>query len=355
MSRPTLSRRSLLLFGAATLPSLAACSSGGDPAAGGSASDAGGDSSAFPVDIAHVYGTTKIPSKPTRIATVSWVNADSLLALNVLPVGMPKVEWGGNKNASTDWIDAKLKELVAEWGTKNAPKTYSEADGPATDAIAALAPDLIVAAYSGLTKEQYETLSKIAPTIGPLAPNYTAGWQDVLVACGKATGLEPKAMKLVKKLEGELADVGTENSEVAKSTFIAGNLDTATNAITLYTAGDTRPRFFAALGMTMAPVVEKNTKDPKTYSLDWTPERADELDADVFYTWAAKDSTVKTFQGNALFNQIPAVKKGSLVLTADDHETLAISAANALSLPWAIEHVVPRVVEAAKTAKSASS
>ena len=33
------------------------------------------------------------------------------------------------------------------------------------------------------------------------------------------------------------------------------------------------------------------------------------------------------------------------MLTDDDHLTLSISAANALSLPWALEHFVPTVVE----------
>lgn len=353
----TLSRRSLLLSGAASLPMLVACSSAEEKAkvneaAKGGASDAGNEGS-FPVTIKHSYGSTTIGKKPQRIAAISWVNADTLLALGVVPVGMPKVEWGGNKNASTDWIDAKLTEFGAAWGTDKAPKTYSEADGPAADDIAALTPDLIVAAYSGLTKEQYEQLSKIAPTIGPIAPNYTTSWQDALAACGKATGLEPKAKELQASVEKQLAEVGEKNPEMAGSTFIAGNLDTATGKISLYTAGDTRPRFFTAIGMKQADVVTSNTKDTSTFSLDWTAERADELASDIFYTWAAKGSTVKTFQDNAMFNQIPAVKKGSLVLTADDHETLSISAASALSLPWALKTLMPRIVEAAKTAKGA--
>ena len=45
---------------------------------------------------------------PQRIATVSWVNGDSVLALGIVPVGMPAVEWGGNDNQSTDWADAKM-------------------------------------------------------------------------------------------------------------------------------------------------------------------------------------------------------------------------------------------------------
>src|SRR5699024_3400471 len=124
-------RRSLVLS-ALTVPALAACSGQaaapetgtGGPSDGGSA-----DPGAFPVTIAHLYGETEIAAQPQRIVTVSWVNADSLLALDVVPVGMPAVDWGGNDNSSTDWIDAKLAELDAGWDSGDAPATYSESDG----------------------------------------------------------------------------------------------------------------------------------------------------------------------------------------------------------------------------------
>ncbi|MCS6712111.1 ABC transporter substrate-binding protein [Brachybacterium sp. EF45031] len=346
-------RRSLLLA-AATLPALAACSGGSDTgsadggAAGGSgASDAGGTTT-----IEHIYGTTEIQGTPQRIATLSWVNADTLLALGVVPVAMPAVEWGGNANTSTDWIDAKLGELGAEWGSDTAPAQYSEADGVNFDEIAANTPDLIIGAYSGLTPEDYDKLSQIAPTIGPLAPDYTAAWDDVLLTIGTAVGKQDEATALRDELTRSLAAAGEENPAVAASSFIAGNLDLPTGALTLYTAGDTRSRFFSALGMSLADVVTKNTADEKTFSLEWSPERADELDADVFYSWAAAGATVESFQQHPMFGQIPAVKKGALVLTADDHTTLAISALNALSIPWAIENIVPDVVSAAQTAQA---
>ena len=82
--------------------------------------------------------------------------------------------WGNNAKNSTDWKDAKLEELGAPIGSEKAPVQYSEADGVNFTAIAETQPDLIVAGYSGLTKDEYEKLSKIAPVIGPVAPNYTA-------------------------------------------------------------------------------------------------------------------------------------------------------------------------------------
>ena len=352
MSR-TLTRRSVVLT-ALTLPALAACS-GGIDASGSSSSDAGGSgaaSDAFPVTVEHLYGTTEIAAEPTRIATVSWVNADTLLALDIVPAGMALVEWGGNDQQSTDWVDAKLEELGAGWDSDKAPTTYSEADGVNTDEIAALAPDLIVAAYSGLTEEEYTTLSKIAPTVGPLAANYTASWEDVLAAVGTATGRSDAASELSEQLSADLAAVGEENPEVAESTFIAASLSPTEHTISIYSGDDTRPRFFTALGMTQAEVVTENTKDESTFYFDWSAERGDELVSDVLYTWAAAGDTVETFQDDPLFAQIPAVASGALVLTADDHQTLSISAASVLSLPWALENVVPSVIEAAQTAQA---
>lgn len=347
----SVTRRALVLS-ALTVPALAACSGGtsGSDTGSGSASDGGGAGS-YPVTITHLYGDTEITVEPTSIATVSWVNGESVLALDIVPVGMPLVEWGGNDNGSTDWTDAKLEELGAAWGSDSAPAQYSEADGLNVDEIAALTPDLIIAAYSGLTEEEYEQLTQIAPTIGPLAANYTAAWDEVLTVVGQATGRADQAEQLISDVQAQQAAVGEDNPAVAESTFIAGTLGLSDNTISLYTAGDTRPRFFAALGMTQAEVVTENTEDESTFFMEWSAERADELVSDIFYTWASAGDTVEDFEANDLFAQVPAVADGGLVLTADDHLTLSVSAANVLSIPWAIENFVPDVIAAAETAQ----
>lgn len=342
----TLSRRALVALSVLAVPALASCSGGSTDAA-----ENEGDGQAFHASITHIYGETVLEKKPSTIVTVSWVNADTLLALGVVPAGMPTVTWGGNDNGSTDWIDAKLDELGAGWDTDKAPTQYDETDGLNVDEMAALVPDLIVAAYSGITQEEYDQLSKIAPTIGPLAPNYTASWEDVLAAVGTATDLADEAATLTEQITGDLAAVGTENPAIAGASFIAGTLGLSDNTISLYAGEDTRPRFFTALGMTQAEIVTENTEGGDTFFIDWSAERADELDSDLFYSWAAPGTTVEDFQANPLFAQIPAVAAGGVVLTDDDHLTLSISAANALSLPWALENFVPSVVEVAQSVR----
>lgn len=83
------------------------------------------------------------------------------------------------------------------WGSDAAPTTYSEADGVNVDEIAALTPDLIVPAYSGLTQDDYDQLTRIAPTTGPVAVRYTASGQSTLAAIGAATGRIETAEKVI--------------------------------------------------------------------------------------------------------------------------------------------------------------
>ncbi|MDR1065426.1 MAG: iron-siderophore ABC transporter substrate-binding protein, partial [Oscillospiraceae bacterium] len=41
----------------------------------------------YPIIISHAFGETVIEKKPERIATISWANQDTPLALGVVPVG----------------------------------------------------------------------------------------------------------------------------------------------------------------------------------------------------------------------------------------------------------------------------
>ena len=329
---------------AAIALSLTAC---GSAAPGASSTSPAATESAFPVTVEHIYGTTEIAKKPERVATVSWVNADAVLALGVVPVGMATDTWGNNDKNSTDWKDAKLEELGAPIGSEKAPVQYAEADGVNFTAIAETQPDLIVAGYSGLTKDEYDKLSKIAPVIGPVAPNYTAKWQDVTTAVGKALGKDAEAKALVTELEGDIAAAGAAHPVFKDTTFIAGNLEPADGGINLYSSGDNRPRFLSALGMTQAPIVDENFKEGEFY-LPWSAERGNELESDIFFTWIPAGSSIEDVTKNKLFAQIPAIAKGGLVAVDNDMDVLAVSASSPLSIQWAIDKVVPKLAAGAE-------
>ena len=74
--------------------------------------------------------------------------------------------------------------------------------------IAALRPDLILALYSGLTKEQYDTLSKFAPVVAQPKEysDYGIPWQRQTETIGKALGRPEEATKLVEGVEAKFAE-----------------------------------------------------------------------------------------------------------------------------------------------------
>ncbi|HET6699172.1 MAG TPA: iron-siderophore ABC transporter substrate-binding protein [Nocardioidaceae bacterium] len=350
------------------LAPLAACSTG--PADAGSGPDAtseasgdatssaheGADPDAFPVTIEHAFGSTTIPELPQRVATVSWVNADVALALGVVPVGMPTDEWGANAHGSTPWKDAALKEAGAALGTPDAPEQYSEADGINFTAIAQTQPDVILAAYSGLTREDYEKLSDIAPVVAYPEVAYGTPWQQSTAMIGKALGRQPQAEQLVDDVEQSIADKVAEYPELEGTTFIYGNLEPASGAgINIYTAQDNRPRFLTSLGMEQAPVIRKASDDGEQFYLTWSQERADELVSDVFVTWVPEGVSVRDIEQDPLLGQIPAVENGALVAVPDNTLTLAVSAASPLSLPWAVDRYLPMLAEAARAANDANA
>lgn len=343
-----LARRSLLGgAGALALGSLlAACSTG--TSGSSAASSSSGGSAGFPRTVSHIYGETTITAAPRRVATISWVNPDNVLALGVVPVGMDAIAFGANANKSTDWIDAKLAELG---GAK--PTQYSATDGIDTDGIAASTPDLIVAAYSGLTKEQYDSLTKIAPTIaypkGGVA--WGTSWQDSLTLTAQALGKEDQAKKVIADVEKSISDYAGQHPELKGTTFLYGTIDpTAADQISLYTDTDNRPRFLAELGMVNAPVVTQNQKRDEFF-LTWSPEKADQLQSDVLISWFTDAAAVQAVTSDALLSKIPAITSGHFVAQSDQQQALSLSASSALSLPWALEKVVPAIAQAAAAAK----
>jgi len=354
---PQPSRRTLLRTGAGlgaaafSAIMLAACSTG--PAAGNGASGAASQSSAasFPVTIKHIYGETTIKAQPQRVATVAWVNDDVAIALGVVPVGVPKVEWGGNDKGSTPWKDAALEKLGASFGTAKAPAMYSEADGINFTELAKTTPDVILAAYSGLSKEDYDKLSKIAPVVAFPELAWGTPWEEATTMIGKALGKEAEANELVKSVEQQIKDKAAAHPAIAGKTFIYGNLEPAKgDGVNVYTGIDNRPRFLTAIGMTLAPVVADKSKGSKEFFLPWSAEKANELASDVFVTWVPDAKTTDAIKKDPLLSQIPAIKKGSFVAFEDKTVTLATSAASPLSLPWALDTTLDQIAAAAEKA-----
>ncbi len=344
--RRVLAPAALLTAGALVLTGCSTGPAGGE--SGGGSASAGGATGEFPRTVEHAFGETTIEEAPERVATVSWVNHDVATALGVVPVGVPALDFGANENGSTDWFDAALEESGAE-----APETYAETDGINFEAIAALQPDVILGAYSGLTQEDYDKLSKIAPVVGfpEDAVAYGTSWQDSTELIGQALGREERAAEVVADVEQQIDEAAAEHPDLEGTSFVYGTLDpSAAEQISAYTLDDNRPKFLESLGMEQSDAVERAAEGKETFYIPLSSEEADKLTSDVFVSWAEDEGVRETIQKDPLLSKIPAVADGALVLQTDPQEVLSVSAASPLSIPWALENVLPDIAEAAASA-----
>lgn len=176
----------------------------------------------YPIIIKHALGETVIEEKPERVATVGWSNQDVALALGVVPVGFSAANYGVQDGSGVlPWTAEKLEEL----GEDN-PNVYQDTDGLDFEAIADSQPDVILAAYSGITQEDYDTLTQIAPVVAYQETPWVSSWQDTVRYNAMAMGMEAEGEQLIADTEQLIADKAAEVPDMAgkKGAFVALSL-----------------------------------------------------------------------------------------------------------------------------------
>ena len=185
----SVSRKSFLIGTAAlsTTALLAACGSSKN-----SSKSSSGQGDGKTIQVKHVFGTTDVPEGVTRIATIAWANQDVPLAMDILPVGFAKQTWGVDDGSGMlAWTKKKVDELVAAGGAQ--PALFDETDSIDFAAVSDTAPEVILAACSGLTQKDYDTLSKIAPTIAYPTVAWGTPWRDMITMDATAIGKADEA------------------------------------------------------------------------------------------------------------------------------------------------------------------
>ena len=317
---------------AALAVGLSACASSA-PESTGTAGGNPASADAFPVTVEHVYGETTITEKPERIATVAWANHEVPLALGIVPVGMSKVSWGDDDgNGVLPWVEEKLDELDAE-----TPVLFDETDGIDYEAVADTEPDVILAAYSGLTQEEYDTLSKIAPVIAYPEVAWGTSVDDMIEMNSKALGLEEEGEALIEDLHADAEAALEENSVLKDKKVLFAYLDpTDLSQIGYYTATDTRPGYLHDnLGLPYPSLVE-DTADTDKFDLTISAEEVAKFaDVDVFVTYG-DDSLIPQLQADPLLSKIPAIAEGRIAILPNATPIAASANPSPLSIPWGL-------------------
>ncbi|WP_166869428.1 iron-siderophore ABC transporter substrate-binding protein [Salinibacterium sp. ZJ70] len=309
---------------------LTACSATADTA------PAGENDGTFPVTIEHAYGTTTITERPERVATVAWANHEVPLALGIVPVGMSKATWGDDDGDGVlPWVEDALEQLDAE-----TPVLFDETDGIDFGAVADTQPDVILAAYSGISEEEYETLSKIAPVVAFPDVAWGTSYEDMIRLDSEALGLAEEGEELIQTLHTQVDDALAAQPDLVGKKVLFSYLDPSDlSQIGFYTSHDTRPGFLTGLGLPLPEIVEQESAKTSDFYVTVSAENADAFaDVDVFVTYGDDaEATIAQLQADPLLSLIPAIADGRIAVLHNGTPLAASANPSPLSIGWGID------------------
>ncbi|HEY0186157.1 MAG TPA: iron-siderophore ABC transporter substrate-binding protein [Cellulomonas sp.] len=326
---------------------LAACSTGTDDAADDATTTAAG-TDFEPVTIEHAFGTTVIEEQPERIATVAWANHEVPLALGIVPVGMAAANFGDDDgDGMLPWVEERLAELGGE-----TPVLFDEGDGIDFEAVAGTDPDVILAAYSGLTQEDYDTLSEIAPVVAYPDNAWGTDWREMIEYNAAGMGMAAEGDELIADLEQEMADEVAAYPQLEGTTvaFMTHVDPTDLSEISFYSTHDTRVSFFSDLGLTDPQSVLDASAATDEFAITVSTEQADTFsDVDVIVTYG-DESMIEALAADPVLSQIPAVANGAVVALPSDQPLGTAANPTPLAISWVLDDYLSLIATAADRA-----
>jgi iron complex transport system substrate-binding protein len=332
-------RRSLLAVAgvAVTAIALTACASG-DTSESGSAPEASASGS-FPVTIEHAFGETVIESDPQRVATWGWGSTEAAVSVGVYPVAIAEQIWTVGEGNYLPWVEEAYEAEGVEL-----PALLSDPEGGATvpyEEFIEAEPDLILAPYSGLTEEQYETLSEIAPVVAYPEAAWTTPWDETISLTAEALGREAEGEAVLTKIDEQLAEAAAAHPEFEGKTF-AGIWD-GDGSMSIYTGADPRISILTELGLEVAPsVAELDTSDGGFY-YELSYEKLDQLQSDFILNYASTKEDADAVLTKPELQAVPAIAAGKVASIYDPVTVSSVSPPTALSFDW--EGGMPTLIE----------
>ena len=312
------------------LTALTACGSDAVPSdATAAPADTAAANTAFPVSIENMFGTTVIDAKPERVVSIGYTEGDFILALGVTPVAIR--DWYGDQPGG-------LWPWAAESPAADDTITVLQPDALNFEQIASLEPDVIVAMVSEIEQADYDRLTEIAPVVAQTDDYVKFGmpWDQVQLTIGKALGLETEAQRLVDGVAAQIADAAAAHPDWTGQTanFVVPAADGSWYA---YTDQDNRGRLLTELGFSIPQPILDLAGD--LFYAQGSGENLATVDADLLtYVTEERDAV----DALPLWQNIPAVAEGR-ALFVDQGLAGAMSFSTTLSLPYAIEALVPQI------------
>ena len=243
--------------------------------------------------VEHAMATTQIPESPQRIVTLDSVTAESLLALEMFPIGTltPQSKY--------------LKQRLQKTKTIGYPQ-------PDLERVLALQPDLIL----GITYWQkiYAQASQIAPTL-LFRHETSANWKEIFALVGKAVNRSETVKEIMSKYQARLdtfkKKIGNpSNLEVSVVRVYPDRFD-------LYQQNIFAGTILEDAGLSRPPSQQGNQPIESI-----SKEQLQLADGDVIFVWMyGEDSkaAMEKLQADPLWSQLDAVQQGKVYQVNGSH------------------------------------
>ncbi|MFF2275004.1 iron-siderophore ABC transporter substrate-binding protein [Agromyces sp. NPDC058126] len=329
---------------AAAALTLTACATGTTEEPSAAPTAAAGEG--FPITIEHAFGETVVEEAPERVATWGWGSTEAAISVGVFPVAIAEQSWTVGEGNLLPWVEDAYDDAGAPH-----PVVLNDDEGGATvpyEEFIAAEPDLILAPYSGLTQEQYDTLSEIAPVVAYPESPWTTPWDENIRISTTALGLQAEGEAVLDEIDGYFAEQAEAHPEFAGKTF-AGIWD-GDGFVYVYTAADSRIEVLTELGLEVAPSVSELDTSDGGFFYELSYEQLDKLDADFIVSYHADKAEADAFLTKPEMQAIPAVAAGKVAQVYDPVTVSSVSPPTALSVQW--EGGMPALIEAISGAVS---
>jgi iron complex transport system substrate-binding protein len=247
------------------------------------------------IKVTDVKGEVEIPAEPKKIVDLSG-NSDILSILGYRVAG----------TANSDAYDyAKFPSYLEETLKGAKILGYSMQDTMDVEAVMNLEPDLIV--ISTVQEKMYDQLSEIAPTV--MVKLDALNWKDDVKAFAKVFNKEDKANKWLTDYEAKAKDAGDK---------VKAKYGSDTTYLSFLASGG---QFYVFDGAGFGGVLYEDMGLAKPEGM---PEQSDislpvvnyeglaSIKTDYIFLMATKEDLAQ-LKGNAIWNNLPAVKEGKVV------------------------------------------
>ncbi|MBT0770757.1 iron chelate uptake ABC transporter family permease subunit [Kineosporia sp. J2-2] len=222
---------------------------------------------------------------------------------------------------------------------------FDETDGSDFEDVADTQPDVILAPYSGLTQEDYDTLGEIAPTVAYPNGPWETNWCDMIKLSSQALGESAAGDELIAAIEGEMKAAAAEYPQFqGKKTMFLTHVDTTDlSKVSFYTDKDTRAQFFTDLGLGTPDSIAEASEE---FSQEVSAETVDTFDDVEIIVTYGDDKLLKSLEDDPILSKMPAVASGAIVALDGTSEVGTAANPTPLAISYVLDDYVKLLADA---------